>query len=372
MRQSHCISKAAAGHELFTRIVDGREREWALERWDLLDQDYGDGRLASSRTWVETWLNHYGSVVPHFYVYAEDDGRPCGIALVTKSTARHGPFRIKRVHLGTAGEALQHSAYVQYNTILCNPTRKRQFVREVIGILRNHCAWDELVLDSFAPDDAQVLLEVEPGFLPVEQSSPYFDFGRSSGTPLDDYKSKTRNRLRSNLRALGEISTEWADNTDHALDIFEELIALHQRRWNAVGGSGAFASATFTSFHRELIQQLVPLDRAVLFRVRNVTGTIACHYKLIDRDRLLSYVEGVNYPGHQGLRPGVAAHFFCMQAAQQRGFREYDFGEGDFEYKRELSNSVRALTWAKLRRGLLKWPLTAASHARHWWLLRRR
>ena len=76
--------------------------------------------------------------------------------------------------------------------------------------------------------------------------------GRKSWDVLATLRPSTRRKVRRGLRGLGAVETEWAESPAHALDILEELIALHQARWRRADLPGAFASARFAGFHRDL------------------------------------------------------------------------------------------------------------------------
>lgn len=96
-----------------------------LEIWRLLEAEFGKGRLATSRTWVETWLDHYGALVPHYFVLGVVERQYCAIALITESLARYGPPRITRLHFETAGEPTGQSVHVINNGLLGKPELKQ-------------------------------------------------------------------------------------------------------------------------------------------------------------------------------------------------------------------------------------------------------
>ena len=94
-------------------ILTSRERSAAARAWTALESSLDDPPLASSWLWTETWLGAYGDVVPHSFALLLDGGRPVGAALLCEEMWRRGPLRLRRVHVGTAGEPAGESVYVE-------------------------------------------------------------------------------------------------------------------------------------------------------------------------------------------------------------------------------------------------------------------
>jgi CelD/BcsL family acetyltransferase involved in cellulose biosynthesis len=343
---------------LSVELLSARELPGVARIWKDLDERFGQGSLSSSWDWTDTWLRRYGDVVPHRIAIAERAGAVCGIALVTRSSIRRGPVRINRLHLGTAGEPVGEGVHVEYNRLLGDPEHTGAFATALLHTLRGIRRWDELCLNGFAIEDAAPLVAAEAGFAASRVPSPVLDLrpARSDqGDVLALLPSGARSRLRRTMRHFGQIDTEWAETPAHALEILGELIDLHQRRWSAAGLPGAFSSARFTAFHRELAERLVGRGTAVLFRARAGSETLGCLYGFIERGRLLFYQSGFASFTDNRLKPGLAVHTLCMEQCLRRGLDEYDFLAGDARYKRELSTGERTLVWAVLRRGRVKW-----------------
>jgi hypothetical protein len=344
---------------VLVRWLSSSERASAGRIWEALQTPVGNDALACSWEWTSVWLAHYGDVVPHRFAIGEVEGVPCGIALVTNGVGRkRGPFKVRSVHLGTAGEPRGEGVFVEYNRILVEPEHRRGFALALLNELRGEPGWHELSLDGFAPEDAAPFLEAEPLLEARPEACLTMDLRSAesaNGTVLSALGSGTRRQVRRGLKALGEdVETEWAETPEHALDILAELIELHQRHWIALGHPGAFASPRFVGFHRELVPRLLPKDAVILFRVRADGRTVGCLYNFIERRRVLSYQTGfAPHPGRTS--PGVVSFALCMQACFERGLTEYDFLAGDSAYKRQLSTTTRELVWATGRRPARRW-----------------
>lgn len=301
--------------------------------------------------WTSLWLEHFGSVVPHEYLWAFRGERPCGAVLLTRSVHRVGPVAVRRLHLGTAGEPAGQGVFVEYNGMCAAPADRPAMAAAIAGRVRAMSAWDELHLDGFAPEHAEPLLAAEPGLAMQHRESPVLEL-RSEGDLVATLTSRSaRATVRRSLRGLEPYRTEWAEDTDAALQILEELQSLHQKRWQDRGELGAFASARFRAFHRDLVERWVPSGRAVLFAVRHRGAVVAALYGFVVGETLQYYQGGFQVLEQAKVRPGYAGHMLLAEAARDRGLRRYEFLVGDHRFKSELSTCTEQLVWAVRRRG---------------------
>jgi CelD/BcsL family acetyltransferase involved in cellulose biosynthesis len=357
-------AQAPSAADLSIRWLPSSDRAGAARIWEALEADAGNGGLTSSWAWTETWLEHYGELVPHRFAVGEAGGSARGIVLVTRGVGRRrGPFRIRSVHLGTAGEPPGQSVVVEYNRVLVEDERRAAFAAALTAELRGESDWHELVLEGFAPEDAEPFLAAEPLLEAQPEPSPIMDLRTAEaagGDVMGGFRSKTRTKIRRSLKALGEVETEWAETPEHGLEILDELIELHQRRREGLGQPGAFASARFTAFHRDLVARLLPRGAVFLFRVRAAGGTVGCLYGFVERRRVLYYQSGLGSYSDRQIRPVFVACALCMQESFERGMTEFDFMAGEGSHKRELSTGTRELVWASARRPGARWRIIDA------------
>lgn len=352
---------------LILRGLAAQDREIAGAHWRVVETRLEKPGLTCSWAWTETWLRHFGDLVEHRFVLAENTGGPCAAALLTRGrAARRGPG-IRRLHIGTAGEPPEHTVYVEPNRLLVAPDLRRAFAAALLADAHRDSWWDELCLDGFAAEDAEALLAAEPALVARREASPSLVLPAVGTDVLQSLSSGAARRIRRSLRGLEPVRTEWAATQEHALDILEELARLHEERWARSGRRGAFASHRFAAFHRDLVRELLPRDGVVLFRAHIEQGTLGCLYGFVEHQRLLFYQSGFIHLDDNRLRPGLTCHALLMQACADRGLREYDLLAGDDRYKRELTTTQHQLVWARARR---RRPRTLAaawvSRARRW------
>jgi len=349
---------------LSTRRLRSEQTGEALETWRLLErrleQQAEHTPLAASSLWTETWLRHFGDLVPHEFLIAESQGTPRGICLLTRGVGQSlGPFPLRSVHLGTAGEPDADSVCVEYNGLLADDPFRVAFSRQIIAHVQQDTTWDQFQLDGFTPDEADALLQEFPTVDIQRRPSRFFDLAKArekNSEVLPLLGRSTRSNIRRRLRDYGELTVEWVDSLTQAEEVFSELVSLHQARWTAVGKPGVFASSRFHDFQLELLTHGLSEQRVVLFRVRQGEQTIGCLFLLVDRNRLLDYLSGFASFARNA-SPGLIVHYLCMQEAHRRGYDAYDFLVGDRQHKRNLSTTENELLWATWHRDRLKFRL---------------
>ncbi len=299
--------------------------------------------------WTGIWLARYGDVVSHRFVLAENDGGPCGIALVTEP-ASLGRLRPPTITLGTAGEPRGASVFVENKPAGPPGGDRRAFAAGLMAELERDGHWQRLRFDGMTLGDVELLLDGRAAARWRTDESPVADLlAGEEHDVLTALPASKRQRVRRALRHLGALDAQWARSPAEADSMLDELIALHTARWHAEGRPGAFANPRFTAFHRELIARLLPTGRAALYRIRRDGETIGCLYGLVEGSRMLFYQGGLRRFEDNRLRVGIAAHALFMQACRDRGLSEYDFLAPAARYKNDLSTSSENACLGRVR-----------------------
>jgi hypothetical protein len=351
--------------------LPAQDRRGAEIVWTALEAETGNGGLASSWYWTSTWLDAYGDLVPHVFLVAERGGIPCGITLLTRGVNQKvGPVPVRRIHLGTGGEPADSTVWTEYRRLLVRDEDRQEVSRAIIDhVLESDRTWEELALDGFVPDDAEPLLE-HPGYWfvrrEISRTTDFAPIRAAGGDVIASLGKNTRYSIRRSMRRFGDLTLEVATTPAQAQDIFDELIALHQKHWVALGLPGVFATERSLAFHRSLLSGLLERNALVLARVRNAEQTIGCVYGFVEHNRMLMYQTGFPDFDDDKLKPGLVSHAMVMQHCLDAGMAEYDYLYGDTRYKRDLSNSSRELVYAVLSRRTLKQALLRRARVRHY------
>lgn len=340
--------------------------------WQELEARIGAG-LTNSWDWTETWLDHFGDVVPHCFAVATSPGGVCGVALLTHGVGRtRGPIPIRTLHLGTAGEPPSDTIWIEYNRLLVAPNDRSSFAAGILRTVRTtSLSWDSLNLDGFPPEEIDAFLHLDPDFVVARRACHVMDLRTMrDGGAYAGLKRETVAKIRKNRRRFeerfGPITTTWAETVDDGLTILREMIPLHQERWQRSGEPGSFASPRFTAFHEALVRQLLPKNQIVLFRVAAGEQMIGTFYGFVEAGVLYHYQWGLERFEPNSLSPGFVVGALCMEAATARGLDELNWLAGDSRYKRDLANAQRELVWAELHRGSRMLAIDTMRRARDW------
>jgi hypothetical protein len=366
LEQPVLVSPASdAGLTLEVRAAS--ERLFALGEWQSLESRLNDVPLACSFDWTAAWLDAFGDLAPHWFVLAKDaaSAQTLGICLVTRGVQqKDGPVAVRSLHLGTAGEPDTDSVCVEYNDLLVVPEARLRFCHLLRQHFESHAGVDQWQLDGI--DESLAEAFSADNDVPLKrrtETACWFDLTepRNSGKPLSEsLRSSTRRKVRRSLEAYPDLTVDWSESLAEATEAFEDLITLHQARWNAVGEPGCYASERFMRFHESLLTRLVPQRRMFFVRVRSGHDTVGCVQLFNDRNRILLYQCGWS-PAADGMSPGVVVDYLAMDACLQRGFDAYNFLGFETQHKRHLSNRCSSLIWMQRRRPRLKFAALSAA-----------
>jgi CelD/BcsL family acetyltransferase involved in cellulose biosynthesis len=305
--------------------------------------------------WIRQWWRMHAAEGRLWVLVVRDDqGQPVGLApLYLRDEGIADPRRCLRTigFLGT-GEAVRDEVAGEYTTWLGPPWALPLVTARVLARLAATAGtWDRLRLDCLWPGadiDGPLRRGLEGSAARIEsETRPSF---RSPVRPLDAYlkalpSANYRHRCRRALREGQEQGVELvrARTADEAAEMFGALEGLHQRRWQARGEPGVFASPVFRSFQLGLLERYLADGSAWLVGLRTRADEnggrrwLAVRYLLQAGGRLYDYLSGVDTEVNTALAPGLLLHLHTLEAAAAAGIQVYDLMAGDADYKRHLA-----------------------------------
>jgi CelD/BcsL family acetyltransferase involved in cellulose biosynthesis len=319
--------------------------------------------------WMENWLaclpRHEA---PRLAVLARD-GEPVGACFVGKRRVRrHGVVPSRAVYVNATGLEAYDELCLEHNAILAAPDGGASFAA-LVGLLPGD--WDELFLPATDGETFEHLASAQLGdgmrvLKDREVANYHIDLERVR-TSKDGYVallgSSTRAQMRKAQRASGDVELEIAADERTALDIYDEMVALHQRSWRMRGHPGAFADPWFDRFHRRLIAKRLRHAEIQLVRLRNKDLTIGCLYNFVSSGRVLFYQCGFGAPADKHIRPGYLCHAHAIEHCAKRGLGIYDLLGGDARYKSSLATDETRLVWGRVQRKRLQFTLEDRARA---------
>ncbi len=312
--------------------------------------------------WMENWLACLPAYQAPKLAVLVDNGKTLGACFVGKRRLRrHGFVPSRALYVNATGLVDYDELCLEHNAVLAAPDGGASF-SALVGLLPG--AWDELFLPAV---DGEIFAALENESLSGmrvlkdrEVANYHVDLERVRSSK-DGYVallgSSTRAQMRKAQRAAGEVTFEVAADERSALDIYEEMVALHQRSWRMRGHPGAFADAWFDRFHRRLIAMRFRHGEIQLVRLRNKDLTIGCLYNFVSAGRVLFYQCGFGAPSDKHVRPGYLCHAHAIEHCAKQGLAIYDLLGGDARYKSSLATDETRLVWGRVQRKRLQFAL---------------
>ena len=348
------------------------------EIWENLEESANTSYFLSWG-WIENWISSLPDHVKlEFVVFLEENNPRLAFFIGKETLLRtmgdfHGQrhlFKSRGWFLNATGIPAFDRVYPEYNGFLCKQNESFRLI-DILNRLPD--SWDEFylpaldmqtfpgteALDNFSPyktiikDDMIVL-------------SPFVDLDRvraRGGDYLSLLSANTRSQINRSYRLcekIAPVQLEVARDTLRAMDIYNELVDLHEDTWTNRGQKGAFSSDYLFQFHKQLIQSRFQYDEIQLLRIKCENNTIGCLYNFVYKNNVYSYQTGINYYLDKRLRPGLVAHVEAIRHNATAGHKIYDFLGGSSRYKMSLATHHNRLIWIRLQKPLLKFRIEDA------------
>lgn len=345
-------------------IADAARAAGIAHRWrELLTVSFVS-QIVMTPTWLLAWWRVFGEADGRRLALAivEHGGALVGLAPLSLRTIYHrGAVPVRVLELLATGESQSDEIASDYVGVAVAAGHERLVARALSDAI---CGgglgtWDELRMpamsgeDIFVPHlaealrDKRALVRVEPG-----GDCPYVPLPASWDEYLAALGSERRYAINRSLRDLDA----WAGaagwrlcraTTPAELDEGKRiLMRLHSERWRERGRDGVFASARFSQFHGEIMDQLLGgnADGSLDLLWLEVAGEpVAIVYNLVHDRRVAFYQAGRKLDVPHGVKPGIALHALALRDAIDRGLAEYDFLGGASSYKHKLALRSRPL-----------------------------
>jgi hypothetical protein len=337
-----------------------RERRTVEEVWHALAAVCPPSYFLS---WgfVETWLDSLPPETNLKCAVLREGEAAVGAAFLGQSrVVRQKLFRSDAWLLNQTGNRRLDQLYIEDNAILLDPAA-RLGLRDLLAQLPGR--WEELYFSGVDPNSptGKLLDQVPPPFqllIANRIPAPYVDLAAAR---RKDYLALLGSNTRSQVRrcyklyeARGPLDTEVAADTAAALDIYSEMVDMHQRWWRQRGQRGAFASPYFDAFHRSLIGRRHAAGEIQLLRVRCGSETVGCLYNFVWNGTVSFYQSGLRMEDDNRLKPGYICHTEAVRHSAAHGHAVYDFMASFDDYKVRMATHQRDLVWARVQKPRLK------------------
>lgn len=322
------------------QLVNNPSELQSLEAtWNKLAGDNPFRQFAWAWNWWLAYQNEHREL--SVLVCRDDEGHVAGIAPFALDRSLACGRRLLLLGGGEAcGDGL--SLLIPHGQV----STVTQAVAEWLTTGPGRGRWDLLYLDGVRSDDAtlEVLSET---LRPCGVSSSSRDDVAQWVVPLPsnwetylaNLGKRTRRRMRQLQTRREQLGTSYeliAAQTRADFDtLFDQLIELHNARWNNVGQKGAFGSARFEKMLRGTALTWLEQGKLVL-QVLSIDGQPTAAALGVRHENVVHlYLLGRN-PSFDHLQPGWMLNIELLKQAINAGCTGFDFLRGDEPYKVQL------------------------------------
>jgi hypothetical protein len=336
--------------------------KWIREIWESLEKSANTSYFLSWG-WMENWIASLPDhVKPELVVFLERKDPFVAFFVGKANLVRKHIFKSRGLFVNTTGIPAFDCIYIEYNGFLC---KQPQAVRVIDILKRLPHSWDELYLPGFDMRSFQGTAMLENIFpykaiIDDDLVSPFVDLDKvraRDGDYLSLLSANTRAQINRSYRIyekIAPVQLEVAQDASSAMDIYHELINLHEDTWTSRGQNGAFSSDHLFQFHKRLIQSRFENSEIQLLRIKCENNTIGCLYNFVYKNNVYFYQSGINYDLDKRLKPGLIAHVEAIRHNAAMGHKIYDFLGGGSQYKMSLATDHNRLIWMRLQKPLLR------------------
>ena len=312
--------------------------------------------------WVQNWIETLPREIPvKLAVLANGTGPRSAFFLGHANMVKQRVFRSKAYLVNQTGNWDYDRLYIEHNSVL-QSSREACSLQQIVDNLPGD--WEELYLSALAPSSFLANdLNIAPPYevmIANVMPSPFVDLQMvraKSGGHLALLRSTVRSQIKRAYRlyeAQGPLVCEVASDLPQALEIYAELIELHEAWWQQRKKPGAFHSQYFRAFHRRLIENRFSTGEIQLIRVRCGGVTVGCLYNFVFRGVVYFYQSGLALEEDNRMKPGYLCHVEAVEHCAKAGYLRYDFLAGFEDYKERLSTDQRPVVWARVQKPKIK------------------
>lgn len=298
-----------------------------------------------SAGWVLACWRHYAGDARPWILGARVDGRLVGLA----------PLALRR-RRGVRSLHILAEPLSDYWDVVAVPAERSAVLTAVGEELRRRAGeWDEIVLGRM-PEHSETPAALERAGLTALRGRGFPAPGLELPGSFEDYLRALPGRRRSDIRR----HLRWLDAGDVVLRprldpselpaAVERWHALRTRQWIEQGRPlfQMQASETFARFMREVLLDLVPAGRALLWEFLAGDRLVGSYVNFVDDRAFYHYLGGYD-PGERGLGIGQMVVGEGIRSSIEAGRRYFDFMIGAEPYKYDYGAADRRVEQLRVR-----------------------
>lgn len=345
-------------------------------KWNSLLKESSADNYFLTWDWLWTWWQIYATKEDKLTIcIQENEDGIVGVAPCYVRTKRlFGLLPVKSLMFLGTQDSGDGDVCSDYMDLIYRNGEEIDFVKNFLDSIVQHNVCDELCfkrMDISSPSYRLLQQEsIKHGFLTLLDDifeSPFVKLPATWDDYLNSLSSAMRYKIRRERRKLEKCENVTITKPTTELNViqqFEELVTLHQKRWNSRDIIGSFANQQFSLFHRKIIPLTFKNKQLSLTILAENGVTKAAFYNVLYKNRIYFYQSGVE-TGRGLPAYGYLLHSYCIEESIKNGLDEYDFlpKGGNDGYKDHFANDHRKISsiyivcrgWLKIVVKLKEW-----------------
>jgi len=336
------------------RIVQEKNEFYDLKAaWNALFEDSVHKEISLTWEWLYTWWEIFCEGCNLFIIVVMFDECVVGIAPLLFRERKKIGITTKCIELLGSGEDLEDEICSDYLGFILKKGQEEVSSQKIFEyILSSPSQWDEINLKDIFEDSSEFKVfkkcinDDYKYSVEYRTKCPFVELPKQWDEFLAGSKKRKKHiKVRINtLNRVGNVSYECVKDKNKVLELFPEIIRLHQLRWESAGHPGCFSSYKFTSFHKELILRFFGDRFAQVEFLKIDNEYVACWYYFKCKDRLYAYLSGCITDKYESIGLGSALTIFSIRQAISDGIKYYDYYKGKKgSYKYQWASGDRIL-----------------------------
>lgn len=320
--------------------------------------------MCMSPDWARSWWKHLGQNKKRslYIITAHYNGKMVAIFPFFKGiTTLFGKVIDQRLQLiGSGGNRNEQFGFSDsygisdFLDFIVDPDFEEPIADLFISMLNNSDLSNHRIIFHQIRDDSFIKKQIYPLLLKnkwsveMEKSDvcPYIDIAQTDNliSFVEQCKSNARRRFRQIFRAEEgpekEYRFEEATTYCQIEEMTNNLIRLHQKRWNSIGFPGAFYDKRFKYFFKELVFNAHKNNQLWLKQAIDSGGVCAVRMLLLYNGRYYDYMSGYDDDSPSVKhRPGIALLLNLINDTFDKNISTIELLRGEEGYKYDFTDN---------------------------------
>ena len=241
-------------------------------------------------------------------------------------------YKIRRMmFLGTK----QGTVISEYMDIICRQGHEKIVITKMLESIFIERLCDDIYLQQMQMDGkSRHIMSLAAGDLNISYTrketgkSPYVILPKSYEEFIEGCGPSLRSHIKRSSKRLWKYGDVAFRRTRDSLELekdFDELVRLHQLRWQERGFPGAFSDPRFLEFQRLMSVEMLCNGHLELWLLSISGRNVAALYNVKYNNRILYYQSGLDCSLDRQLSAGIILHNHCIGQAIKEGVEVYDF-----------------------------------------------